>query len=96
MQYEANSVTFLAEVRHAELQAEAERYHSGRHEAALLPTFSELVVAAAERLARVWANGSIARGCEAFTLRAWLRTPWSRLRSAPNHFNSGAATSQPV
>ncbi len=96
MQYEANSVTFLAEVRHEELQVEAERYRSGRHEATLVPTFGELVVAAAERVGHAWANGSSARGCGAFALRTWLRSPWSRLRSAPNHGNAGAMTSQPV
>ena len=65
MQYEANSIDFLAQVRHVELQAEAEQYRSGRQEATLAPTFSELMVAAAERFACMWAKVS------PFRLRAW-------------------------
>ncbi|MFN8590456.1 MAG: hypothetical protein U0031_03260 [Thermomicrobiales bacterium] len=70
MQYEANSIYFLAQVRHTEIQAEIEYYHSGRQREAVFPTFSELVIGTVSRVARGWAKASIARGPGIFPRRS--------------------------
>jgi len=50
MQYEGVSIYMLAEVRHAELQAEVAQYISGRQEPGRVPSFSALVAAGWQRL----------------------------------------------
>jgi hypothetical protein len=54
MQYESSSICYLAEVRHMELQTEAARYRSGHPEVGLVPTFQDIMVAAAKGLGRAW------------------------------------------
>ena len=57
----ACGLCMLAEVRHAELQAEVARYRLGRQDASLFPTFSELLIAAARRAGHLWAQLTSAR-----------------------------------
>jgi hypothetical protein len=58
---EANSILMLAKARQTEWQAEVEHFRCGRQEAAVMPSFSELLIAGAERVARVWAKLSTVR-----------------------------------
>ncbi len=79
MQYEACSMCILAEVRHAELQSEVERYRSGRREVPLGPTMSELLIAGAQRLVRVLSRVRSPRECGHVGLRERSRelaAPW--------------------
>ncbi len=50
MQYEGVSMYMLAEVRHAELQAEVDQYISGRQEPGQVPSFGALIAAGWQRL----------------------------------------------
>ena len=53
---ESDSMLMLAEARQADFRAEVEQYRSGRQQAALVPTVSELVVAAARVLGHAWGD----------------------------------------
>ena len=63
MQYESCSMCIMAEVRHAELQSEVERYRSGRREVSLGPTMTELLIAGAQRLIQTVSRVRIAGEC---------------------------------
>jgi hypothetical protein len=63
MQYEACSMCIMAEVRHAELQLEVERYWSVRRDVSLCPTMSEFLITGAQRLVRTLSKARIAGEC---------------------------------
>jgi len=83
----------VAKARQAEFQAEVEHYRSGQQHAALVPTVSDLVAAAARVPGRVWgeclARARVAdrRGSERRAGKSWpqvdgtQRGRWEPLRS---------------